>query len=195
MTSNLGKWGPLPDPSPDVLARAAAGDVEAFTEIVERYQGMVYSVAYKILGHHADAEDAAQDAFLRCYRAIRQFRGEASFSTWLFRVVVASAVDLRRRERRRPQPVPEVGEELAAPACPPTDTASLVAALRELPEEYRVPIVLRDVYGFPYQEIAEVTGRPLGTVKVLVHRGRASMRLLLRAAGVGPQTGDVRGGG
>lgn len=155
---------------------------------------MTYSVAYKILGHHADAEDAAQDALLRCYRKLGQFRGEASFSTWLFRLVVASAVDLRRRERRRPQPVPEAFEELASQAGLPTDTADLVAALGELPEDYRVPTVLRDVYGLPYQEIAEVTGKPIGTVKVMVHRGRASLRLRLRARGVGPQGGVPEGG-
>jgi RNA polymerase sigma-70 factor, ECF subfamily len=193
MTSNLDRWGLQPDPSPRVLTRAAAGDVEAFTEIVERYQDMVYSVTYKILGHHADAEDAAQDAFLRCYRKLSQFRGEASFSTWLFRLAVASAVDLRRRERRRPQPAPEVGDEAASPAGHPTDTASLIAALRELPDDYRVPTVLRDVYGLPYQEIAEVTGRPLGTVKVMVHRGRASLRLRLRAAGIRPARDVERG--
>jgi RNA polymerase sigma-70 factor (ECF subfamily) len=195
MTSNLDKRGLQPDLSPDVLARAAKGDVEAFTEIVERYQGMVYSVAYKILGHHADAEDAAQDAFLRCYRKLGQFRGDASFSTWLFRLVVASAVDLRRRERRRPQPVPEVGQELVSAAGIPTDAAGLIAALGELPDDYRVPTVLRDVYGLPYQEIADVTGRPLGTVKVMVHRGRASLRLRLRAGGIGPQVRNPRGDG
>ena len=95
--SNLHKWGLLPDPSPAELARAASGDVEAFTRIVERYQGMVYSVAYNVLGDHTDAEDAAQEAFLRCYRKLPQFRGEATFTTWLFRLA-------SHRVRRLPAP-------------------------------------------------------------------------------------------
>jgi RNA polymerase sigma-70 factor (ECF subfamily) len=181
--SNLHKWATLPDPTPAELARAAAGDVDAFTSIVERYQGMVYSVAYNVLGNHTDAEDAAQEAFLRCYRKLPQYRAEATFSTWLFRLALTASVDYQRRERRRPQPVetpdiagaeqPELGDGITASA--------LTAALSDLPDDYRVPTVLRDIYGLPYQEIADLTARPLGTVKVMVHRGRASLRLRLKA--------------
>jgi RNA polymerase sigma-70 factor, ECF subfamily len=182
--SNLHKWASLPDPSPADLVRAAAGDPQAFTLIVERYQGMVYSVAYNVLGNHTDAEDAAQEAFLRCYRKLSQYRSEASFSTWLFRLALTSAVDYRRREKARPEPVdvPDLAGEAAVEPGEVPDAATIVRALGDLPEDYRVPTVLRDVYGLPYQEIAEVTGRPLGTVKVMVHRGRASLRLKLNTA-------------
>jgi RNA polymerase sigma-70 factor, ECF subfamily len=186
--SNLHKWASLPDPSPADLARAAAGDPQAFTLIVERYQGMVFSVAYNVLGNHTDAEDAAQEAFLRCYRKLPQYRSESSFSTWLFRLALTAAVDYRRREKTRPEPVemPDVvGDASAEPGEGP-DPAVIAAALGDLPEDYRVPTVLRDVYGLPYQEIADITGRPLGTVKVMVHRGRASLRLKLRAADAAP---------
>ena len=115
-TSNLHKWATLPDPSPAELARAAEGDAQAFKLIVERYQGMVYSVAYNVLGNHTDAEDAAQEAFLRCYRKLPQFRSEATFSTWLFRLALTAAVDYQRRERRRPEAVET--PELAAEAAP-----------------------------------------------------------------------------
>jgi RNA polymerase sigma-70 factor (ECF subfamily) len=180
--SNLHKWATLPDPTPADLARAAAGDADAFTTIVERYQGMVYSVAYNVLGNPTDAEDAAQEAFLRCYRKLPQYRGDATFSTWLFRLALTASVDHQRRERRRPEPVevpdtaggePELGDGISA--------AMLTAALHDLPDDYRVPTVLRDIYGLPYQEIADLTARPLGTVKVMVHRGRASLRLRLGA--------------
>jgi RNA polymerase sigma-70 factor, ECF subfamily len=186
--SNRQDWRLPADPSPAELARAAAGDRDAFRLIVERYQTMVYSVAYNVLGDRLDAEDAAQDAFLRCYRSLPQYRSEASFSTWLFRLALTTAVDSRRRERRRPEPAeaPDVASPQAA--GPNVDAATLVAALGDLPEDYRTPTVLRDVYGLPYQEIAELTGRPLGTVKVMVHRGRAALRLRLRAAGLGPET-------
>ena len=181
-TSNFQKWQGLPDPSPAELARAATGDGQAFRLIVERYQGMVYSVAYNVLGDHTDAEDAAQEAFLRCYRTLPQYRGEASFSTWLFRVALTSALDYRRREQKRPEPVdvPDMVDEVSIDLGEGISPSALVEALSGLPHDYRVPTVLRDVYGLPYQEIAELTQRPLGTVKVMVHRGRASLRLRLR---------------
>jgi RNA polymerase sigma-70 factor (ECF subfamily) len=183
--SNHQKWQMLPDPSPAELERAAAGDGDAFRLIVERYQGMVYSVARNILGDHVDAEDAAQEAFLRCYRKLGQYRSEARFSTWLFRLAMTTAIDYRRREQRRPEPVdvPDMADEAAAGLGEGVTPALLAAALHDLPHDYRVPTVLRDVYGLPYQEIAELTGRPLGTVKVMVHRGRASLRLRLKADG------------
>jgi RNA polymerase sigma-70 factor (ECF subfamily) len=182
-TSNLHKWATLPDPTPADLARAAAGDVDAFKTIVERYQGMVYSVAYNVLGNHTDAEDAAQEAFLRCYRKLPQYRSEARFSTWLFRLALTASIDYQRRERRRPEPVevPDVAGDGQAELGDGITAATLTSALHDLPEDYRVPTVLRDIYGLPYQEIADVTARPLGTVKVMVHRGRASLRLRLGA--------------
>ena len=180
--SNFQKWQTLPDPSPADLARAAAGDVQAFRLIVERYQGMVYSVAYNVLGDRTDAEDAAQEAFLRCYRTLPQYRAEASFSTWLFRVALTSAVDYKRREGKRPEPVetPDLMDEVSPELGDGITPTALIEALNGLPHDYRVPTVLRDLYGLPYQEIADLTGRPLGTVKVMVHRGRASLRLRLR---------------
>jgi len=174
----------LPDPSPADLERAAGGDQGAFRLIVERYQTMVYSVAYNVLGDRFAAEDAAQEAFLRCYRRLHQYRSEASFSTWLFRLALTTAVDERRRERRQPTPVEVSEDTLGAAPAGGADAAGLVRALGDLPEDYRTPTVLRDVYGLPYQEIAELTARPLGTVKVMVHRGRASLRLRLKADGV-----------
>ncbi|MFA4965579.1 MAG: sigma-70 family RNA polymerase sigma factor [Thermoleophilia bacterium] len=176
-------WALLPDPSPADLVRAAAGDAGAFRLIVERYQGMVYSVAYNVLGDRTDAEDAAQEAFLRCYRKLPQYRSEATFSTWLFRLALTAAVDYKRREQRHPEPVevPEFVDEASTELGDGVSAGAIMAALHELPEDYRVPTVLRDIYGLPYQEIAEATGRPLGTVKVMVHRGRASLRLRLSA--------------
>ena len=186
--SNLHKWASPPDPSPAELERAAEGDAQAFTLIVERYQGMVYSVAFNVLGNHTDAEDAAQEAFLRCYRKLPQFRREATFSTWLFRLALTAAVDYKRRASRQPEPVevPELADEGRPELGDGVTAATLAAALHDLPDDYRVPTVLRDIYGLPYQDIAEATGRPLGTVKVMVHRGRASLRLRLRAEGARP---------
>jgi len=140
-TSNPHKWAALPDPSPAELARAAEGDAQAFKLIVERYQGMVYSVAYNVLGNHTDAEDAAQEAFLRCYRKLPQFRGEATFSTWLFRLALTASVDYKRRDQRHPEPVetPDLAVEAAPQLGEGVAAATIVAALSDLPEDYRVP--------------------------------------------------------
>jgi RNA polymerase sigma-70 factor, ECF subfamily len=183
--SNTHRWTTLPDPSAADLKRAASGDEQAFRSLVERYQGMVYTVAHNILGDHADAEDAAQEAFLRLFRKLRQFRGEASFGTWLYRLAVTTAVDYRRRERRTPPEV-AVREALADPeqaVLERAGCADLVRAVDALPADYRLPLVLRDVHGLEYREVAELLGRPLGTVKVMVHRGRNAVRLRLRASG------------
>lgn len=148
---------------------------------------MTYTIAHKMLGNHGDAEDAAQEAFLRCFRRLGTFRGESAFSTWMFRLTVSAAADVRRREARRGDRGVGLCEEPAYEPSDSPDAGSLAAALGDLPPDYRLPTVLRDVYGLPYQEIAALTGRPLGTVKVLVHRGRASLRLRLRALGLAPE--------
>jgi RNA polymerase sigma-70 factor (ECF subfamily) len=169
---------------PDVV-RAMDGDKEAFARIVERYQGMVYTLAFNTLGSHVDAEDAAQEVFLRAYRKLPGFRGASAFSTWLFRLAVNTIIDYQRRERRAPVPV-EVPERAAHADSEPLQRVGyghLMSALAELPPDYRVPVVLRDVYGLEYKEIARVLDRPLGTVKAYVHRGRSALRLRLRGSG------------
>ncbi len=182
---------------------------------------MVYAIAYSLLGQPADAEDAAQEAFLRLYRKLGQFRGSASFTTWLYRLAVRAALDELRRRRRSSERYDLMAGAIASGAAPASgappatdnsggrgrggrlrssgvaavadaeaqamerlDALALAAALRALPVEYRIPVVLRDIHGLAYKEIAETTGRPVGTVKVMVHRGRGALRLRLRAAGV-----------
>ena len=210
VTSNPSRWSRPPEPSPAELKHAADGDQRAFKVLVERYQGMVYSIAYSVLGNSADAEDAAQETFLRLYRKLGQFRGAASFTTWLYRLAVRVAVDEHRRRRRAADCYDlaaaiagatsgsgrEGGDQgVGGTVCEPVagaeaqalerlDAVALAAALRELPADYRLPVVLRDVHGLAYEEIAETTGRPLGTVKAMVHRGRGALRLRLRAAGI-----------
>jgi RNA polymerase sigma-70 factor (ECF subfamily) len=170
---------------PDVV-RAMEGDKEAFARLVERYQRMVYTLAYNTLGSHVDAEDAAQEVFLRAYRKLPGFRGASAFSTWLFRLAVNTVIDYQRRESRAPVPaeVPEAPGHAESEALQRIGYGHLMAALADLPPDYRLPVVLRDVYGLEYREIARVLGRPLGTVKAYVHRGRSALRLRLRGSGV-----------
>jgi RNA polymerase sigma-70 factor (ECF subfamily) len=165
-----------------VLERAAAGDREACRAVVERYQGMVCTVAANVLGDAGEAEDAAQEALLRVFRGLRSYRGEASFTTWVFRVAVNAALDQARRRRRSflPPRDPDAAPLQLAPG--PEQTAEqlercriVLAAMGRLRPAVRHALVLREVYGLDYEEIGDLLGRRLGTVKAAVHRGRAAL--------------------
>jgi RNA polymerase sigma-70 factor (ECF subfamily) len=172
----------VPDPEPWVLESAAAGDREAARLLVGRYERMVYGVAVNVLGDAGEAEDAAQEAFLRVFRSLSRYRGESSFTTWVFRVAVNASLDQERRRRRgfAPPRDPEAALPLLTPG--PEQTAedlercrSVLAAMRGLQPALRRPLVLREVYGLGYEEIGLLLGRPLGTVKAAVHRGRTAL--------------------
>ena len=183
--SNLPDHTDLPEPSPHDLEAATAGDREAFRRIVERYQGMVYTMAYNLLGNHVDAEDASQEAFLRLHQKLSGFRGSSAFTTWFFRLALNAIIDYQRRERKYGA-LPDVPEPVADPeaeALRRAGYATVMKALADLPPDYRLPLVLRDLYGLRYGEISDALDRPLGTVKACVHRGRTSLRLRLQASG------------
>jgi RNA polymerase sigma-70 factor (ECF subfamily) len=173
----------IPDPEPGVLERATAGDRDACRSLVERYQGMVYGVAVSVLGDAGEAEDAAQEALLRVFRGLRRYRGEAAFTTWVFRVAVNAAVDQARRRRRTifapPRDLDAVLPRLAPGADQTAERAErcrrILAAMGRLRPALRRPLVLREVYGLGYEEIGSLLGRPVGTVKAAVHRGRAAL--------------------
>jgi RNA polymerase sigma-70 factor (ECF subfamily) len=179
MTSNIEQLQRSPrvaDPPAGEIQRAAAGDAEAFHEIVRRYERMVFSVAYTVLGDPHEAEDAAQEAFLRLHRGLQRYRGEAAFGTWVFRLAITAALDRRRWSSRRAaaplDPLP------ASPQATPEQRAEaeeLLAAMAALSAALRAPLVLREVYGYEYAEIAALLGKPVGTVKAAVHRGRAAV--------------------
>jgi RNA polymerase sigma-70 factor (ECF subfamily) len=173
------------EPDPGVVARAADGDAKAARELVERYERLVYSIAWKMCGDPQDADDIAQEAFLRVFRGLPGFRQEARLSTWIFRVTVSAALDYRRREERRAEP-PEAGA-IAPRLAPGTDVTfdqfeqcrAVLDAMAGLGPAVRRPLVLREVYGLRYEEIGTLLGRPVGTVKAAVHRGRAALLRLL----------------
>jgi RNA polymerase sigma-70 factor (ECF subfamily) len=167
------------------LARSAAdGDSEAFAELVRRHEGRVYSIALRMTGREEDARDAAQDAFVSAYRKLSSFRGDAAFTTWLHRVTVNATYDLLRKRSRSPEPVADVPETAAAPR--EEDPAGRVAeqlevreALALVPEEYRAVLVLRDMEDLPIEEVAEILGVPVGTVKSRCHRARVALGRIL----------------
>ena len=173
-----------------MIARAAEGDRTAFTQLMEHYQSACYGLAWRLLGDPDQAADATQDAFVHAYRAIRSYRG-GIFRSWLMRITANASYDILRRAQRRPTsalPDPDEGgvelPDLAA--LSPVEEATkkelyrhLEVALRLLPHDQRTAIVLCDVYGMDYNEVAEMTQSALGTVKSRIHRGRLRLRELL----------------
>jgi RNA polymerase sigma-70 factor (ECF subfamily) len=173
-----------------IVARAAAGDRTAFAQLMEHYQAACYGLAWRLLGDADQAADATQDAFIHAYDAIAKFRGGV-FRSWLLRITANASYDILRRAQRRPTTVLPDPEE-GAPEIPDRNAPSPVAeagrselyrlldaALRLLPIDQRTAIVLCDVYGMDYQEVAEATAAALGTVKSRIHRGRLRLRELM----------------
>lgn len=183
------------DPPDDDLVRAVrAGDLAAFNGLVERYQQTVYAVVLRLVRDRYLAEDIVQDAFLRAYTALDDFRG-GSFRAWLLRIAHNRALDVLRSRQRRPEaPLEPSGDDQSPSRATdssqpsPFDHAAradlrrrLDAALAQLPDDQRVTVVLSDIEGFSYEEIAAITGVSLGTVKSRLSRGRARLRSLLLA--------------
>jgi RNA polymerase sigma-70 factor (ECF subfamily) len=166
---------------------AREGDLSAFNELVVEYQSLVYNVCCRMLGQPQAAEDAAQEAFVSAWRSIASLRGEA-FRPWILRIAANLCRDELRRRARRPSSSLDVALEAGVPEPPdeaplPEESAlsaelrtGLEAALAELPEDQRTAIVLCDIEGLDYSEIAAVMKTSLGTVKSRIARGRLRMR-------------------
>jgi RNA polymerase sigma-70 factor (ECF subfamily) len=167
----------------DLIHRYLGGDVQAFGVLVERHERRVYNLALRMTGREEDARDATQDAFLSALRKLKGFRGEAAFTTWLYRVTVNACYDLLRKRQRAPllhERPPGEGPPVPEPASP--DHADLVdlsldvrSALLEVPPDFRAVLILCDAQDLPYEEAAAILGVPVGTVKSRLHRGRAAL--------------------
>lgn len=176
-----------------LIAAARQGDTQSFDQLVRLYQGAIYNLAYRILGDEEAASDATQDAFLSAYKAIGKFRG-GSFKGWLLRIVTNTCYDQLRRKKRQPTTSSEAVYLDSAPPWAQNEEPEEYALRQELgriiqrglatlPPEQRIALVLSDIQGLSYQEIAEVMGTSLGTVKSRLNRGRASLRDHLLAQG------------
>ncbi len=179
-------------PDADLVTRARHGEDEAFAELVRRHERPIYNLAFRMLGRTEDARDASQEAFVSCYRNLRRFRGDAAFATWLHRIAVNACYDVLRKRRQEPV---ELNEGLgdAASGDPADRTSAAVdvqRALTHVPAEFRAVMILHDVQGMPYDDIAAALEVPVGTVKSRLHRGRVA---LAEALGAG-QRGTVRAG-
>jgi len=199
-----------------LVTRARAGDGEAFRALVVRYQRKVYAVALGIVKDPDLAWDVAQDAFVRVYTHLGEFKGESAFSTWVFRIATHLGIDAVRRERTRSKQDVDEADELAiaeggegilatALGTNPQETAlrrelrdKMTEALAQIPEKHRTILVLREVEGLSYEELAERLGINKGTVMSRLFHARKKMQALLRryagiageAAGSGTGTGE-----
>ena len=184
------------DDEPDLIARSRTGDLDAFNVLVERYQRPLYNLCLRLLASPEAAEDATQDAFIHAFRSLNTFRG-GSFRAWLFRIGANACYDEMRKRRARPalsldEPRGEEQQTIDVAGHDPTpdehmERAELAAVLQEalagLPPDQRLAIVLADVQGFDYSEIAVTMECSLGTVKSRISRGRAQLRAILQARG------------
>ncbi|MGD2218504.1 MAG: sigma-70 family RNA polymerase sigma factor [Gemmatimonadales bacterium] len=182
-----------------LIASAQRGSLDAFNELVLAYQDQVYNLAYRIMGDPASASDATQEAFISAFQHIDGFRGKypSSFKSWLMRIVSNACYDELRRRKRRPATSLEDFEidEEANPALVSENegpeeytereemVTAIEAGIQTLPPDQRITLVLSDVQGFSYQEIAKATAVPLGTVKSRLARARGKLRDYLRDQG------------
>lgn len=173
-----------------LISRARTGDREAFGGLVEQYRDNVYRLAYRMCGNAYDADEAAQEAFVAAWRALPNFRGDAKFSTWLYRLTTNAAIDVMRREKRH-QTVGD-GEmiDVADDTDSPQETVerteqqeAVQKALSTLREEYREILLLRYMEELDYSEIAEVLQLPSGTVKSRINRAKAALKAALLKSG------------
>jgi RNA polymerase sigma-70 factor, ECF subfamily len=169
----------------ELIAAAQQGDREAFDELVRQTFADTFTLACRLTGNEEDARDVVQDAYLRAWRAIGKFRGEAQLSTWMYRITAnAAATHMRKRHRHRTEPLDDVNEPAdsrpesqPAAAVESTDTLGRIAvAIEELPPKLRTVVVLKDVYDLPHEAIAEELGITVAAAKVRLHRARRRLR-------------------
>ena len=186
----------MPRTDEELVALSIGGDVESFNQLVLRWERPIYALAYRVIGREEEARDVVQETFLRAFRGIGKFRGQAKFSSWVYRIALNLCRDWIRRERRAPiLPTPEGVDviELAAEQGPVESIEDLVARndiskvvadlMTRLPEEQRTAIVLKEYHGMTFQEIADLQGVPLSTVKTRLYQGLNVLRRHLQQQG------------
>jgi RNA polymerase sigma-70 factor, ECF subfamily len=173
----------------ELVARSIGGDVDSFNQLILRWERPIYALAYRVIGREEDARDVCQETFLRAFRALPGFKGQAKFSSWLYRIALNLCRDWIRRQRRAPIVQPPEGVELVDLASErgPVESIEELVARRELgsvvaeamtllPEEQRTAIILKEYHGMTFQEIADLQGCPLSTVKTRLYQGLTVLR-------------------
>lgn len=175
----------------ELVVQSKGGDLEAFEQLVMMYQKQIYNLGYRMMGNEEDASDMTQEAFLKAFKSIKKFNQKSSFGTWLYRIAVNLCIDeLRKRKKVRLYPIAhndtaeERGQQVVADIGDLPDEAvekgeirrRVHGAINRLPEHHRTMIVLKDIQGRSYQEIADILGLNMGTVKSRISRARASLK-------------------
>lgn len=173
-----------------LLRRACKGDVQAFEELMQSHESRIYAIALRMMGNREDAQDCAQEAMVRIYRAMGSFKGQSALATWIYRITMNTCLDeLRRRKARKLTSL----DSLVDNGWSPTDTGdtpeehglrvekqnALNQAIQSLPDDMRAAIILRDVKGYSYDEIASILDANVGTIKSRISRGREKLREIL----------------
>ena len=178
-----------------LIQRAIRGDGDAFELLAKQYQGRIYALALRISQNESDAFDIAQDVLVKLYIHLPSFKFRSAFSTWVYTMTRNTALDFLRK-RREAVSIDEISEQALGIAGAPDGTdpeatcmqeerrAGIAAAINELAADYRRVLVLRDIDGYSYEEIADIVGISLGTVKSRLFRGRNSLREMLRERGL-----------
>jgi len=180
----------------ELVARSVGGDAESFNQLILRWERPIYALAYRVIGREEDARDVCQETFLRAFRALPGFKGQAKFSSWLYRIALNLCRDWIRRQRRAPvTQMPEDVDlgEFAAERGPVESIEELVSrrelsaiveeVMARLPEEQRTAIILKEYHGMTFQEIADMQGCPLSTVKTRLYQGLLVVRRQLEKHG------------
>src|SRR5205823_9531549 len=187
--SDLSSWpGPaeasLTDTDQDVVKACIAGEADAYAALVERYGGRVFNIALRITGDADAANDCAQEAFVRAFRALHQYDPTLPFGPWLYRIATNASLNYVQRWHAHETPVEEFPDPPEPEAAGPEAAAlrreavdEVLAAMAELPAHYRAALTLRHMQQLSYQEVADALGIPLGTVKTHLHRARAALKI------------------
>jgi RNA polymerase sigma-70 factor (ECF subfamily) len=186
----------LPQPDPDVLRRAQRGDERAFALILRTYETPIFNYVYRLTGERTLAEDLTQDVFLRVYQALPRFSARCKFTTWLFQVTKNRVLDELRARERRPQaalPIEEAPqlEALDQPIERLETVEAVWRAVRELNPDLKMALLLRDVAGLPYNEIADALEITLATVKWRIFKAREEVQLALARDGIALAAADA----
>ena len=181
----------------ELVALAAAGDTNAFNQLVVRWERPIYTLAFRVLGREEDARDICQEAFLRAFRGLKGFKGQARFSSWVYRIALNLCRDWLRREKRATVVQPSEGFDLNEQGIvdPISETVEDLIVRRDLgravskvmatlPVEQRTVIILKEYHGLTFREIAELVGCPLSTVKTRLYQGLSILRRHLAESGL-----------
>lgn len=183
------------DDEKNLLTKAKNNDIDAFEKLIEAYQKKVFNIAFRILGNYDDANDAAQEVFIRVYRSLNSFKEQSTFSTWIYRITTNVCLDeLRKRKNNKlvyiDEEIKNEDGEMKRQIESDEPSPDIIAeknelkrqineAINDLTDEHKLVIVLRDIQGFSYSEIADITKIPEGTVKSRINRARQSLREII----------------